>query len=161
MALEKLSQLHQALDNANLVASEQLDSWAEDGKMVLAASDRRNGLVVCRFRYQGIYTLEGYTKTPDLLMAVVCTFLIEFDEERDQQKLSAPDIDIEMVDDDTANISINVDFEEKVELVKDDNGPILFKGIRYSTGSIAHNDVTDVGVDHLTGRDTDKRYQDS
>ena len=121
MALVKLQALHAHIEQANLMASEQLESWMEDGTLVPAHQNRGAGLLICKFKYDAIFSLEHYSAAPELLMALVCAWLIEQDAERDDQKLAPPDIDVDVVDEKRANVEIKVTFQEDIDDFTDDH----------------------------------------
>lgn len=158
MALEKLTALHAHLQNANLVKKEHLDSWAEDGRMIPSTENKGGGILICKFKYQAILIVEGYSKAPELLMALVCAWLINEDAEREDQNLKKPDIDIDMTDDRTADVEITVEFQEDIELVKDEQGVIELLGIRYSIANAGADTANEVGVGDDPEQPTDKPY---
>ena len=158
MALAKLTALHAHLDASKLVASEKLDSWAEDARLIPSQQNRGNGLLIGEFEYQAIFVIEGFTGAAELLMAQVCAWLVGFDAVRDDQQLEPPSIDIDMVDEKTADVEMKISFREDIEITEDDDGPITLHGKTYSVANLISDVVDTVGVGNDQAAPTDQPY---
>ena len=158
MALQKMKALHAHLDAAKLVGSNRLDSWMEDGKLVPSQQRRGGGLMICQFQYDAIFVLEAFHREPELLMAIVCAWLIEHDAERDDQQLSPPSIDVDMVDEKSADVEINITFREDIELAEDPAGAITLRGKTYSIASLSPDVASQVGVGDDPQQPTDAQW---
>lgn len=159
MALEKLKALHAAIEANRLIMPERFDSWMEDGRMVPANKNLgADQLLICRLEYDAVLSFEGFTGDPATLMAVVCIWLVDNDYARQDDKLPAPDIDVDMIDDARADVEVRIRFREDVELVKDDNGPLALNGQTWSLTTATISDVDTVGVGDDQEQPTDLPY---
>lgn|SRR5690554_2028290 len=150
MLLYKLRALHKFLKEANLVGQEHLDSWAEKIKPMPSGKNRGNNSVrICACEYTAVYILESYSKSPALVMALVTAWLLDNDPTRKTEGLSAPEIEIDIEDETTAEVSIELTFRENVDIVQDDDGDIDYMGKKWR---ISDADITLVEVGHVYGK---------
>ena len=161
MALEKLQALTAHLVGANLVDQNQVDSWMEDGRLVPAAQHRGNGYLICRFDYTAVVSLERFSRDERLLMALVCAWLHDHDPTREDDNLAAPRIDVDVLDNCRADVEIQIDFREGVELVADDNGAIEFNGTRWSLAPVIVDIAEEAAVGHNPDEPTDQPYNNA
>lgn len=159
MSLEKLTALTAHISDYNLLMPEQFDSWMENGKMI--PFNKKMGadqLVICRYQYDAVFTFEGYTGSPDMLMVIICAWLIENDNDRDKYNLAAPDIDVDMVDDNRANVEVTITFSESIDLVKDELGLIHIHGARWRIANSTVYDIDTAAVGDDQAAPTDLPY---
>lgn len=155
MALAKLQALTAHLLASNLVLSEQLDSWMENGEIKSTSKKLGNGLRVGRMHYDAIFTAERYYQPPQLLFALVITWLMDHDEERYDQELPDPSIEVEIIDRDLANIEITVRFSEDLDLVAEDTGAIRYQGQTYALAQVPIDIPDQAAVGDNKGLPTD------
>ena len=135
----KLGQLRQFIVDLNLVAVENIDSWAENIRFNAVLKDQGNGLVLFRQDYDAVISIERFPHTThpaELLFAQVIAWLIEHDEERENQELDQPSVDADILDDKLADLDITIPFAEYIEAVPDENGPIVINGEKYALSNI-------------------------
>lgn len=158
MALDKLKGITAHLLAANLVAAEQLDSWMEDGELETASKNLGNGLRVCRQSYDAVIQIERYAGDPALLFALVTTWVMENDPERQSLELPEPTVDVDVIDERVADVEITVRFSEPVDLVEDDSGPILYRGQRWAVAAVPVDEPDQVAVGDNQDLPTDAPY---
>ncbi|WKD48344.1 phage tail protein [Microbulbifer spongiae] len=158
MALEKLTAITAHLLAANLVSSEQLHSWMENGQMEPASKHLGQGLRVCRQSYDAVIQIERFAGDPALLFALVTTWLMEQDGARFELNLPAPDVDVDVIDERAADVEITIRFSEDVDLVADDNGPIAYRGTRWAVAPVPVDSAEQVAVGDNKALPTDAPY---
>lgn len=158
MALEKLQAFTTFLIEQNMVDENQLDSWMENGKVVPASRNLGNGFLICRFQYEAVISIERFAKNERVLMALVCAWLHDHDSERQSQELPPPDIDVEILDNQTADVELRVMFREDISLKDSDEGDIPFNGRRWHVAPVVPDVATIAAVGDDPGKPTDKPY---
>lgn len=131
--MRKLAELTQFLIALDLVAVERIDSWAEDPRIIPSGKINTGGsIVLYRHEYDAVISFDRwpYREHPaELLFAQVCAWIINHDADRDDN--AQPRIDVDVIDDNVAEITITIDFEEDVYGVADPAGPVVIGGIHY------------------------------
>lgn len=118
----KLKALTAYLIACNLVAPEQVDSFAEQVNLDLIWKNGAEGLHMGDMRYRAVLVLESFAENPALLMALVGSWLETHDPDRDD--LPAPAFVIEQLDSDLADVELTLEFIEPQHLAEDPNGSI-------------------------------------
>ncbi|MGF1696558.1 phage tail protein [Vibrio kyushuensis] len=86
------------------------------------------------------YTAELYIErlpfqqySPAILFANVAAWLMDNDQDRDEQlsDLGDPETDVNISDSDSAEVLIEIVFEEPVKVIEDPQGPIHWRGKQY------------------------------
>lgn len=155
MALKKLKQLNHFLLQQNFVDENKIASWMESGKLDPANKKMGASLLVCRCHYTAIFSIEGFTGNPDLLFVLVCTWLMINDTQRDDYELPAPDIDIDILDNDSADIEIQIEFKEDIHIVPSTTGTIEYDGQQWALGASEVHTVEEIAVNDNATRATD------
>lgn len=138
--MKKLIALTAYLKNLNLVAPELLQSWVEDAQTPLLFDDNTHGLECSRVPYTARFYLERYTGDANILMAHIACWLMEFDEGdeylRTHEELAAPSYNITPNDEaiNAFDIDITIEFVERIYLIEDKNGGLLFRGKYWTIG---------------------------
>ena len=130
----KLGQLHTFMANLNLVALENIDSWAENIRLEAVCKDQGTGLLLFRQEYDAVISIERFphTRHPvEFLFAQVITWLMENDSEREDQHLGQPSVESDILDANLADLDITIPFAEDVQAIPDENGPIVINGQKY------------------------------
>jgi hypothetical protein len=129
----KLQLLTAFIINLDLVAVEQIDSWVESPQIIPSGRClTADGVILFRHEYDAVISIERYPHSrhpAELLFAHICAWLLDHDSDRDQ--IATPRTDVDILDDDTADIEITISFEEDVQGVSDPAGPIKLNGQRY------------------------------
>jgi hypothetical protein len=159
MALAKMQALATYLQNQNLFAAEQFDYWMENGTSEPASKKVGNGLLLCRFRYDAVFSIERHSGDEDLFLCLLSVWLMENDCGRDDLELPPPSVEVNPLDDSTVDLEVKVTFDEGITVLPDDNGLIVYKGNRYSVALAVISDASKVGVGDTQARPTDKPYE--
>jgi len=162
MAIAKLKALHGHLVQQNFVDQNLINSWAEDATATPRAREKGTGLHVCRFQYTGVVTLDGFAGCEDLLLAVLTTWVMDNDPNRDGDHLEPPQVDLTIRDDGIADVDISVVFIEDITIVPDAAGPISYRGQQWALGQpeifTAESGALNDTPSRDAGRDNDANY---
>lgn len=158
MAIAKLKALFQHVVSHNFVDENQVQSWAEDATATPHAKETGDGLQVCRFEYTAVVTLDGFAGDPALLLAVLTTWVMENDPDRERYNLAAPQVDLVVRDDTLSDVDISLVFVETVSIVPDPEGPITYRGQRWAIGEPVIFEATSGAVGHSEAIATDAEY---
>jgi hypothetical protein len=133
--MKQLACITQFIVNLNLVAAEQIDSWVDKLKITLAATSMGvGGIVLFRQTYSISLFIERYphkVHPSELLFAHIAAWLMDNDSERFDQKDADIEVELDILDDETADIMVSIDFIEEIGIVEDPGGAILFNGQRW------------------------------
>ncbi|MFZ2405531.1 MAG: phage tail protein [Methylobacter sp.] len=91
------------------------------------------GVVLYRQSYTAVFNIDEYPfkkHAPAELFGHICAYLLEYGNGTDE--IPEPETDVDVLDNDTANIEVRIKFEQDVYAVEDAvNGTILYRGKRY------------------------------
>ena len=124
----KLIALTKYLKERQLVLPEQLDSWTNQVSLELIWKPDVDGMRMGDMRYSATIAFERFADHPGRLMALVGSWLEVNDPSRDRDELPAPKFDVDMLDNDLADVDINLEFNEPQYLAEDPAGEILAFG---------------------------------
>ena len=128
--MNKLKALTTYLIERNLVMPEQLDSWANQVTLDLIWKPDVKGLHFADMHYSATIVLERFADDPGRLMALLGSWLENHDRDRDGLPMLSFDIDME--DNDLADVEITVEFVEPQYLAEDPDGEIVAFGQTWS-----------------------------
>jgi hypothetical protein len=138
--MKQIAAITAFLIDLDLVAAEQIESWVENPQIVPAGTVRTaKGVVIYRQSYTAVIAIERFphkVHPAELLFAHISAWLIEHDGERFDNEDAKITTDVEILDDDTADILVSIDFVEEVEIVEDADGPIALAGKTWSLAGI-------------------------
>lgn len=156
--MKQLARITQFVTCLNLVAAEQIDSWIDKLKIAPSATSKGiGGAVIYRQSYSISLFIERYphkVHSAELLFAHISGWLIDNDGERFDQKDADIEVEIDILDDETADIMISIDFIEEVGITEDPGGDIRFNGkywriaepvINYALTGIIHEPIRLIG----------------
>lgn len=114
--MKKLKALSEYLRSIQLIDDDSFESWAEEGTLEPAGTRFIEGPnpvdLSLRLKYDAVLSWEGFTNDAYQLFAEVIRWLqqnsFDFDE------MGFPTFDVEMIDDDSADVEIKISFEEDV-----------------------------------------------
>lgn len=155
--MKQLAALTAFLISLDLVAAEQIDSWADtpvivpSGKVI---SD--NSILLYRLTYNGIFTIERYPHKQHsayLLFGQVGAWLMDNEPARNNGTEATIQTEIDILDDGTADIIFTIDFWEEVTAITDPNGVLVINNQHYTLADaeidVAESgEVTNVTVQH-------------
>lgn len=159
MALEKMQALATFLIDQNLFAAEQFDYWMENGANDYVSKKIGDGFLICRFRYDAVFSIERYSDSADLFLVLLSVWLMDNDASRNDPELPMPEVDVTPLDDHTVDLEVKVAFEENITIKPDDEGKVVWGGKRYSVAPAVITDADKVGVGDTQERPTDKPYE--
>lgn len=129
--------LIESLDTS--VLDNKIDAWQENAKIILNGEDRGNGgICIARWQYNAVISIEGYPHhllDPRYLLSAVACWLSEYDSERTDKELDDPIINIDVLDNETVDVSIEFTLSEDIEMIPDEAGLIRYQGTRYRVQS--------------------------
>lgn len=132
--MKQLAAITEFLVGLDLVAAEQIESWVENPRIVPSATIKSStgGLVIYQQTYTAVIAIERFphkTIPVERLFAHVSAWLIDNDNpDRFDHEDARIETDVEIMDDETADIEISIDFIEEVEIFKRPGGPIRLNG---------------------------------
>jgi hypothetical protein len=132
--MQKLAALSAFLINKGYTAVNQFDAMAEDCEVLPLFRDDGEGFTLYELKYTAAFYFDNFNsrqRSALELFAQIVVWLNKYDPERydsDDLKLY---FDIDVQDDDVADVEFKVDFTESVGIVPDVNGPIDIAGERY------------------------------
>lgn len=137
--MKQLAELTLLLINLNLVAAENIESIADEPKMIpsgnmttLPTGVNEPGIILYRQTYTGVFNIDDYPfdKHPvEELFGQICAYLLENGNGTDE--IPQPQTNVDILDNGTANIEVRIKFEQDVYGVEDPAGTIPLKGKRY------------------------------
>lgn len=155
MSAQTQTQLQQLTDFLKLslspiVKANDLDAWQEGGTLILNGEDKGNdGYQVAKWKHNAVIALERFPHrriNPYNLLALLAAFLIDSNWNRDEYGLDDPQLDIDIISKDHATVLIEVQLMDDIELLPDNNGPVLFNGERYRVSLVPLNIAETVDV---------------
>ncbi|MGB3222533.1 MAG: phage tail protein [Desulforhopalus sp.] len=130
--MEKLKLLAGHLESLPGITRDQMEAFADLGKLVPTGKDLGQGLEVGRFKYDAVVSIERCpARIASLLLSSLLIWLAENDPDRDLSELTDPDIDITLEDEQTVFVQITVEFDEPLFIVADPDGPISYDGQKW------------------------------
>ncbi|PJE55641.1 phage tail protein [Marinomonas sp. BSi20584] len=128
--MKKLAALRAFLVGTGCFNSEKFEAWPEELEQVSRGKLEGNRVLLYTMKYRAAYSIEeyAYCKYPfEILHTKLITWLADNDERSDMEGRE-PKIDVDLLDDETANIEITLDFEEDVYITEDESGDIEYFG---------------------------------
>lgn len=137
MAITKLEHLTQYMIEhiKGAVLDNKIDAWQENASIEVNGEDRGNGgYIIADWRYRAVISVEafphGQMDARNILALVAC-WLSDYDSDRKDHDLADPEMAIDVIDWQTADLAIELEMLEQVEMVPDENGLISYRGKQY------------------------------
>jgi hypothetical protein len=152
--MRQLAELTALLINLDLVAAENIESVVDEPKIIpsgkIATLDtglNAPGIVLYRQTYTAVFNIDDYpfNEHPvEELFGQISAYLLENGKGTDQ--IPQPETNVEVLDNDTANIEVQIKFEQDVYAVEDEvAGTITIKNKKYR--------VADPEIDYVESGD--------
>jgi len=126
--------------NSN-VLDNKIDAWQERAAIVVDGEDRGNGgYIAAYWRYEAVISIEEFPHRildPRNLFALVACWLSDYDKERDIHELADPEISVDVISHEAADVLIEIEMMEPIEMIPDENGLITWRGKRYRVQAVA------------------------
>ncbi|QPB43064.1 phage tail protein [Rodentibacter haemolyticus] len=115
-------------------------SWIEEGKLINEGRQiTDNGIEVCHLSYNGVFHFEALPFneiSPAYLMAFIQVWVNENDQMRDLLGENEIPFDLDIVDDNTADLIFTIAFREPLTAIQDENGTLKIDGMNYRLDDI-------------------------
>jgi hypothetical protein len=135
--MKKLTGLARHLESLPGIARDQMEAFADLGKLKPTGKDLGKGLEIGRFRYDAVISIERCpAELATLLLSVLLIWLAENDPDRDLLELEDPDVDVTLEDEQTVSVQISVEFDETLTIVPAPDGPITWNGEQWRVDEV-------------------------
>lgn len=134
--MKKLKALTKALQDAG-VFKDSDHSAVDQGAYIPTGKNLGHGVEIARLKYDALIQMENVRDCDATsLLAFIPAWIMDHDPDRDRQGLADPDIDVSLNGDGTADVELTVEFDEGLEIVPDDSGPIPYEGQQWSVSTV-------------------------
>ncbi|EJN6829076.1 phage tail protein [Vibrio cidicii] len=137
--LEHLTEYIVSHLNSN-VLDNKIDAWQENGSIVSSGEDRGNGgYIVCYWKYNAVLHVEEFPHQrldPRCLLALVACWLSDHEEDRNEQELEDPTLSVDVISSEVADVAIELEMVEPIELIPDPAGAITWRGETYRVQAV-------------------------
>ncbi len=125
--------------NSN-VLDNKIDAWQENGSIVPNGEDRGNGgYIACHWKYKAVISIEELPHRlldPRCLLALVACWLSDYDTTRNEDELGDPDLSVDVISSEAADVAIELEMMEPIELIPDAAGMITWRGETYRVQAV-------------------------
>ncbi|MEZ9339944.1 phage tail protein [Vibrio splendidus] len=122
------------------VLDNKIEAWQEGGSIVPSGEDRGNGgYIACFWKYNAVISVEEYPHQlldPRCLLALIACWLSDHEEDRNVQELEDPTLSVDVISEEAADVSIELELMEPIELVPDEGGMITWRGKKYRVQAV-------------------------
>ncbi|NRB23820.1 phage tail protein [Shewanella sp.] len=145
----------------SVIKANDIDAWQEHGTLILTGDDLGlQGFSLAKWKHSAVISIERFPHrklNPYSLLAMVAAYLIDNGGERDTFQLADPELDIDVISKDHAQVLIQLELIDNIEVIPDANGSILFNGQQYRIDlapvNVAETIDTVVTIDSDSGGD--------
>ncbi|MCG0011797.1 phage tail protein [Vibrio parahaemolyticus] len=125
--------------NSN-VLDNKIDAWQENGSIVPSGEDRGNGgYIACHWKYNAVISIEEFPHRlldPRCLLALVACWLSDYDITRNEDELGDPDLSVDVISSEVADVAIELEMIEPIELIPDPAGMITWREETYRVQAV-------------------------
>ncbi len=122
------------------VLDNKIDAWQENGSIVPNGEDRGNGgYIACHWKYNAVISIEEFPHRlldPRCLLALVACWLSDYDITRNEDELGDPDLSVDVISSEIADVAIELEMMEPIELIPDPAGMITWRGETYRVQAV-------------------------
>ncbi len=122
------------------VLDNKIDAWQENGSIVPNGEDRGNGgYIACHWKYNAVISIEEFPHRlldPRCLLALVACWLSDHDVTRNEDELGDPDLSVDVISSEVADVAIELEMIEPIELIPDPAGMITWRGETYRVQAV-------------------------
>lgn len=122
------------------VLDNKIDAWQENGSIVPNGEDRGNGgYIACHWKYNAVISIEEFPHRlldPRCLLALVACWLSDYDVTRNEDELGDPDLSVDVISSEIADVAIELEMMEPIELIPDPAGMITWRGETYRVQAV-------------------------
>ncbi len=125
--------------NSN-VLDNKIDAWQENGTIVPNGEDRGNGgYIACHWKYNAVISIEEFPHRildPRCLLALVACWLSDYELTRNEDELGDPELSVDVISSEVADVAIELEMMEPIELIPDPAGMITWRGESYRVQAV-------------------------
>lgn len=153
MSMRQLKELTDLIIALDFVHPRKVSSVADEPKIIPSGREitidtglNAPGIVLYRQTYTAVFNIDEFPfkkHAPEELFGQICGYLLENGNGTDQ--IPQPETNVDVLDNDTADIEVQIKFEQDVCGIEDDTGTILIKGKKYK--------VADPEIDYVLSGD--------
>lgn len=111
----------------------KLDQWPENIELKVSGKFDGTKVLLHTMSYRAVYSIEGYVYNQypiEQLSAQLVTWLGDNDDRANLED-TMPSIEADLLDNETANIEITLQFEDDVYITPHEDGEIIYNGQRW------------------------------
>ena len=127
--MRKLQALVRHILTETGISRENVAAFLDQGAVMLTGRNLGHGVEVCVLKYDGVIDIERSDYDGIALLALVSGWLQSHDPED-------PEVNAAVNDLSTTDVQIAVEFQERIEIIPDDAGPISFAGKRWRVAPV-------------------------
>ncbi len=121
------------------VLDNKIEAWQERAAIVVDGEDRGNGgHIAAYWRYEAIISIEEFPHRlldPRNVFALLACWLADYDRERDIHELDDPEITVDVINEESADVLIEIEMMEPIEMIPDEQGLITLAQSKVSSSS--------------------------
>ncbi|MEZ9424747.1 phage tail protein [Vibrio sp. nBUS_14] len=137
--------------NSN-VLDNKIEAWQERAAIVVDGEDRGNGgHIAAYWRYEAVISIEEFPHRkldPRNLFALVACWLSDCDTERDINELADPEISVDVISHEAADVLIEIEMMEPIEMIPDEQGLITWRGTKYRVQAVPIDTAEEYELTH-------------
>ncbi|WP_281222112.1 phage tail protein [Photobacterium sanguinicancri] len=137
------------------VLDNKIDAWQESATIQVDGEDRGNGgYIAAQWRYTAVISIEDLPHQqldPRNVFALVACWLADCDRDRNEYELGDPEVSVDVNSQESADVSIELELMEPIELIPDPLGMVSWRGQTYRVQTVP----IDVAEDIEVANDTD------
>jgi len=138
--MKQLSALAAHIEALPGITRDQMEAYADLGKLIPTGKDLGHGIEVGRFRYDAVISIDRCPATlAETLLSSLLVWLALNDPERDTKGLSEADVDVTLSDEQTVGVEISVEFDEALTIVPGPDGAIVYDGKNWRVDDAGFN----------------------
>ncbi|EJG2012725.1 phage tail protein [Vibrio parahaemolyticus] len=122
------------------VLDNKIEAWQERAAIVVDGEDRGNGgHIAAYWRYEAIISIEEFPHRlldPRNVFALLACWLADYDRERDIHELDDPEITVDVINEESADVLIEIEMMEPIEMIPDEQGLITWRNQRYRVQAV-------------------------
>lgn len=134
--MRKLTAISRHLQRVTGLQRERFFAFADQGTLIPTGRDLGHGVEVGIIKYDAVIQIERYPGDAHHLLSVISAWLADNDACREDNGLVDPEVDISLNDDATADVDLSIEFEERLEIVPQDDGVIEFNGRTWAVADV-------------------------
>ncbi|MDW3165418.1 phage tail protein [Vibrio sp. Y184] len=122
------------------VLDNKIEAWQERAAIVVDGEDRGNGgHIAAYWRYEAIISIEEFPHRlldPRNVLALLACWLADYDRERDIHELDDPEITVDVINEESADVLIEIEMMEPIEMIPDEQGLITWRNKKYRVQAV-------------------------